>query len=255
MIEKSSPIGVFDSGVGGLSVLLQLVRCMPDEDYIYLGDRKNAPYGTKSAEEVRALAMENAERLLALGAKCLVIACNTATAATAEYLRKKHGDVPIVGIEPAVKPAAESTCRRVLVLATPRTVASERFSGLMAANSGRCELIPVPCPSLAGMIENKEDVSGYLGELLSGFSDFDGIVLGCTHYPFVKDEILAAAGRNVKIFDGAVGTAVQTRRRLAEAGLLTGSTAGHIRFISTDGDDAYIENFFKEVTKCLFQKE
>ncbi len=255
MIKKSAPIGVFDSGVGGLSVLLQLVGCMPNEDYIYLGDRKNAPYGTRSVEEVRAFAAENAERLLELGAKCLVIACNTATAATAEYLRKKHSGVPIVGIEPAVKPAAESTCQRVLVLATPRTVASERFSGLIAANSGHCELIPVPCPSLAGMIENGEDVKAYLSELFSGFDGFDGIVLGCTHYPFVKDEILAAVGRSIKVFDGAVGTAAQTRRRLAGAGLLADRTEGHVRFISTDGNDAYIENFFKEVAKCRFQKE
>ena len=255
MIEKSSPIGVFDSGVGGLSVLLQLVRCMPDEDYIYLGDRKNAPYGTKSAEEVRALAMENAERLLALGAKCLVIACNTTTAATAEYLRKKHGDVPIVGIEPAVKPAARSGCRKVLVLATPRTVAEERFLSLIAANSKECELVAVPCHHLAKMIERGEPVNEYLKELFSEFADFDGIVLGCTHYPFVKDEIISAVGKEVEIFDGAVGTAAQTKRRLEAAGLLRDSGEGKVRFISTDGDDAYIENFYKEVTKCLFPKK
>lgn len=254
MIKNASPIGVFDSGVGGLSVLAELVRQMPNENYIYLGDRKNAPYGSRTTDEVLRLSEENAKRLVDLGAKCLVIACNTATAAAADSLRRTYATIPIVGIEPAVKPAAHSACRRVAVLATPRTVDSSRFAELILANSGACELIPVPCPRLAGMIERGEDVRDYLSELLSGVGDFDGIVLGCTHYPFVKNEILAAVGRAVEIFDGAVGTAAQTKRRLDAAWLLADGGEGRVSFISTDGDDAYIEKFFKEVTKCLFPK-
>jgi glutamate racemase len=254
MIKKSAPIGVFDSGVGGLSVLAELVKQMPYENYIYLGDRKNAPYGSRTAADVLRLSEENAKRLIDLGAKCLVIACNTATAAAADRLRHTYASIPIVGIEPAVKPASRSACRRVAVLATPRTVESARFAELLRANSTECELVPVPCPRLAGMIERGEDVRDYLSELLSGVGDFDGIVLGCTHYPFVKNEILAAVGREVEIFDGAVGTAAQAKRRLEALGLLSDSGEGKISFISTDGDDAYIEKFFKEVTKCLFPK-
>ena len=254
MYGKDSPIGVFDSGVGGLSVLARLVLEMPQEDFIYLGDRKNAPYGSKSKEEIVGFSRENARCLSELGVKCLVIACNTATATSAELLRAEYPDLPIVGIEPAVKPAAHSDCRRVAVLATPRTVESSRFAELISVNSGACELIPVPCPRLAGMIERGEDVRDYLSELLSGVGDFDGIVLGCTHYPFVKNEILAAVGREVEIFDGAIGTAAQAKRRLEALGLLSDSGEGKISFVSTDGDDAYIEKFFKEVTKCLFPK-
>lgn len=255
MIKKDSPIGVFDSGVGGLSVLARLVLEMPQEDFIYLGDRKNAPYGSKSKEEIVGFSRENARRLSELGVKCLVIACNTATATSAELLRAEYPNVPIVGIEPAVKPAARSGCRKVLVLATPRTVAEERFLSLIAANSKECELVSLPCPHLAKMIERGEPVNEYLKELFSEIADFDGIVLGCTHYPFVKDEIISAVGKEVEIFDGAVGTAAQTKRRLAAEGLLRDSGEGKVRFISTDGDDAYIENFYKEVTKCLFPKK
>ena len=254
MMKKSAPIGVFDSGVGGLSVLAELVKQMPNENYIYLGDRKNAPYGNRTTDDVIRLSEENTKRLIDLGAKCLVIACNTATAAAADRLRRTYASIPIVGIEPAVKPAAQSACRRVAVLATPRTVESARFAELLRANSGECELVPVPCPRLAGMIERGDDVRDYLSELFSDVGDFDGIVLGCTHYPFVKNEILAAVGHDVEVFDGAVGTAAQTKRRLCAAGLLADGGDGNISFISTDGDDAYIEKIFKEVTKCLFPK-
>ena len=149
------PIGVFDSGVGGISVLAELVRRMPRENYLYFGDSANAPYGSRSAEEVRALTEAHALELMRRGAKAIVIACNTATGAAIAYLREKYADFPFIGVEPAIKPAAEAhPGGRILVMATPLTAASEKFRRLMAQHSAEAELIPVPCPSLARMIED-----------------------------------------------------------------------------------------------------
>ena len=133
MSKKTNPIAVFDSGVGGISVLRELVKILPNEDYIYYGDSKNAPYGMKDKETVKQLTIDAAEYLFAQGAKGLVVACNTATSAAVKALRELYPDIPIVGIEPAVKPAAtlKPNCR-VLVMATPMTIREEKFQNLMA---------------------------------------------------------------------------------------------------------------------------
>ncbi len=227
MSKKIQPIAVFDSGVGGISVLRELRKILPKEDFIYYGDSKNAPYGMKTKEEVRQLTIEAAEYLFAQGAKALVVACNTATSAAVRNLREMYPDVPLVGIEPAVKPAAtlKPNCR-VLVMATPMTIREEKFQTLMAKYEDMAEIIPLPCPGLMDFVERgdlaSEDFRRYLEELLfvHRIHPVDSVVLGCTHYPFAKEMIREVLGPDVMVFDGGEGTAREMKRRLAEANLL-----------------------------------
>lgn len=253
------PVGVFDSGVGGLSVLMKLEDLLPEEDFIYLGDRKNSPYGTKSHAEVGMIAEKNVDMLVGMGCKAIVIACNTATAAAVEPMRQKYPDVIIIGIEPAVKPAVDAGCRRVLVLATPRTVSEPRFSALLEARRGNSELIGVPCERLAGMIEagdlDKNGAETYFCELLAPYMktgsdgdpvpDFDGIVLGCTHYPFAIEGLRAAVGDGIPVFDGAEGTARHTGSCLERAGMRETGRRGKITFLSSDGNDVFLADFYR----------
>lgn len=226
-LKKSDPVAVFDSGVGGISVLRQLLKIMPDEDYVYFGDSKNAPYGTKKKEEVRDLTIQCARQLFEQGAKGLVVACNTATSAAVRILREMYPYIPIVGIEPAVKPAALCMQHpRVLVMATPMTIREDKFHRLMEQYENQAEIIPLPCPGLMDFIErgdlDGEDLHKYLQDLLYSYGDnqVDAAVLGCTHYPFAKRQIQRVLGDRVRIFDGGEGTAREMRRRLAEQGLL-----------------------------------
>lgn len=248
-LHKEQPIAVFDSGVGGVSVLRELIKIMPSEDYIYMGDSKNAPYGTRPKEEVRKLTIACAENLFSQGAKGLVVACNTATSAAVRVLRETYPQIPIVGIEPAVKPAV--LCMeypRVLVLATPMTIREEKFHHLMERYENEAEIIPLPCPGLMDFIErgdlDGEDLHSYLKDLLYSYSDnqVDAAVLGCTHYPFVKRQIQRVLGDRVKIFDGGEGTAREMRRRLGEKGLLQSSDRhGVIKFENSLTDSGRIE--------------
>ena len=236
--KKGRPIGVFDSGVGGISVLRELIGVMPCENYIYLGDSKNAPYGTKSLEEVRELSFANARMLLEQGAKGLVVACNTATSAAVRLMRGMYPDLPIVGIEPALKPAAlQKEHPRVLVMATPMTVHQEKFRQLMARYEQKAEIFPLPCPGLMEFVEagdlESDRLRSFLQELLGPYLDkqLDSVVLGCTHYPFARRMIRQIVGEKVTIFDGGEGTAREMRRRLAAADLLNPSQEpGWVRF-------------------------
>ena len=228
VIQKEQPVAVFDSGMGGISVLRELVKIMPNEDFIYYGDSANAPYGTKSLEEVRTLTCQHARDLFESGAKGLVVACNTATSAAVRVLREKYPYIPIVGIEPAVKPAVKSAEHPiVLVMATPMTIKEQKFQKLMERYKGEAEIIPLPCPGLMNFVErgdlDGEDLMKYLNELLFEYqkNPVDAVALGCTHYPFVRNAIAKVLGEKVKIFDGGEGTAREMKRRLMEAGLLT----------------------------------
>lgn len=253
---NSSPIGVFDSGVGGIALLRDLCRVLPNEDFIYYGDRANAPYGEKSHAEILRLSKNIVNELLARGAKAIVVACNTATAVAIEPLRASYPGLPIIGIEPAVKPARMAGCKRVLVLATPVTVREERFAALLRANSGEsCEFIGVPCPRLAYMIENDKpscEIEEYLCSVFApyrtdGVENFDGIVLGCTHYPLAVNEIRSAAGTAVSVFDGADGTARHTKDLLEQLSLASWTRKiGTVEFISSDGTD-YLEQFYNKI--------
>ena len=155
----NQPIGVFDSGVGGISVLKELYKVMPQENYIYFGDSQNAPYGTRPLEEIRSLTIANVELLLKQEAKGIVVACNTATAAAVRILRGMYPDIPLVGIEPAVKPAAlQPGHPRVLVMATPMTIQGEKYNALMMRYEQKADIIGLPCPGLMEFVEtgNKE---------------------------------------------------------------------------------------------------
>lgn len=255
--KREQPIGVFDSGVGGISVLRELIKVMPNENYIYLGDSKHAPYGTKPLETVRKLSFENAECLLAQGAKGLVVACNTATSAAVRLMRGAYPQVPIVGIEPALKPAAlQKEHPRVLVMATPMTVQQEKFRQLMARYEEQAEIYPLPCPGLMEFVEagdlESERLHDFLQELLEPYLDkqLDSVVLGCTHYPFARKMIRRIVGDAVTIFDGGEGTAREMRRRMAEADLLNPSKErGWVKFensVSTEDELALCRRLLEQ---------
>lgn len=235
------PIGVFDSGVGGISVLRELVKIMPEENYLYLGDSLHAPYGTKALDEVRSLTIQNVDRLLELGAKSIVIACNTATSAAVAVLRKMYPEIPLVGIEPAIKPAVlAKENSRIVVMATPMTLRQEKFQILMSKYDAMARIVPLPCPGLMEFVERgeleSEALRKYLTELFWTVSaeKMDAIVLGCTHYPFAKKMIREVAGEEVAIFDGGYGTAKEMQRRLREAGMLTDAKEkGEVTFLNS----------------------
>ncbi len=236
-----NPIGVFDSGVGGISVLKELVKQMPHENFIYFGDSKHAPYGTKTLSEVKHLTINNVQFLLEHGAKAIAIACNTATSAAASVLRNMYPDIPVVGIEPAIKPAVlykKDSC--IVVMATPMTLKQEKFQILMHRYENMADIIPLPCPGLMEFVErgilDGDELDRYLTKLL-GFLNhkkIDSIVLGCTHYPFVKAAIQKAAGNGVMMFNGGEGTAREMKRRLTEAKLLNNQDKeGETSFINS----------------------
>ena len=229
MSKSCLPIAVFDSGLGGISVLKELCAHLPHENFIYFGDTANAPYGVKSAQKVRELTFSVYERLKAEGIKAFVIACNTATSVAAAELRAKYPDDIIIGVEPALKPAA--LCKEhptVAVLATPLTLKEEKFASLMERFSANAKVIPFACAGLVEFVErgeiSGEGLENFLCELLAPLKKekLDAIVLGCTHYPLVREPISRILGKDVLIFDGSVGTARETRRRLENAGLLLG---------------------------------
>lgn len=250
MADRNGPIAVIDSGVGGVSVLLELAKQMPNENFIFFGDSANAPYGEKSADEVRRLTFNIAERLFAKGAKALVVACNTATAAAVRRLRETYPDVPIVGIEPAIKPAVlygeqvlgkTDGSSAVLVMATPTTLEQEKFGRLVGEYEGRAQIIPLPCHELARLIEKGDldspELVEYVSELLAPYHDVDSAVLGCTHYPFVR-HLIEKNLPSAAVFDGAEGTAREARRRIEAAGLARECTEqGRIEFLSSKSDE------------------
>lgn len=226
---SQAPVGVFDSGVGGISVLRELVKLLPNENYIYYGDSKNAPYGPKTLEEVRRLTISHIDFLVGRGVKAIVVACNTATSAAIHLLRERYPDMPVIGIEPALKPAALSKKdARVLVMGTPMTIREEKFHHLMHDYESKATIYPLACPGLPEFVEagdlDGEDLKAYLREKLAPYlGNVDAVVLGCTHYPFVRPVIQELFGNGVAVFDGGAGTARELRRRMKESGILNPS--------------------------------
>ena len=231
-------IGVFDSGLGGISVLRACTALLPQEDFLFFGDSANAPYGEKDLAQVQALTLAGIDHLLAQGVKAVVVACNTATSAAIALLRSRHPGLPIIGIEPAVKPAAQARdSSQVIVMATPLTIHEDKYQRLAAAFCHQADVISLPCKGLAEMVDQGrwegEALDAYLQELFLPFRycNVDYIVLGCTHYPFVRRAIRKNFGRPVEIIDGSDGTARQLRRQLEGAGLLAQrSTPGRVTF-------------------------
>lgn len=240
MVANHDPVGVFDSGVGGLSVLQALRQELPHEHFLYVGDSGCAPYGDRSAEFVVERAITITEFLVSQNAKAVVVACNTATAAAVASLRTRFV-IPIVAIEPAVKPAASRTRSRVVgVLATTGMLASPNMGKLLASYGSDVEFVIQPCPGLADQVEKGELASEETRALVERYvrpiidKGGDIVVLGCTHYPFLRPLIQKMAGPAVEVIDPATPVARELRRRLASAGLLNGAAnMGTERFWTT----------------------
>ncbi len=226
MNTKQDYIAVFDSGLGGLSVLRHLRRRMPGERFLYYGDSAHAPYGVRSRAEVEALTLSTAERLMSRGLKALVVACNTATSAAIEPLRAKYPELIVVGIEPALKLAADRfPGGRIGVMATPVTLREEKFCHLLTRYAARCQVYKIPAPQLVPLIEegrvDTPIMEQTLHTLLDPFADrMDALVLGCTHFPFASHAMERLLGPRVAVLDGGDGTARETLHRLEAAGLL-----------------------------------
>lgn len=226
MARKEDRIAVFDSGVGGISVLRELIRLCPGENYLYFGDSANAPYGEKTTQQVRELTLQAAEDLLQQKVKALVIACNTATAAAIDALRQQYPDTVIIGIEPAVKLAVtQFPTGRIGVMATSVTLHEDKLANLMAKFPD-AQVARIAAPGLVEQIENghsdSPETEALLRQILSPYlGKLDALVLGCTHYPFVKDTIRKILGDGVALLDGSEGTARQTIRCLKERDLLS----------------------------------
>lgn len=222
----SSLIGVFDSGVGGLSVLRALHRQLPQAPLLYVADAGHAPYGDRDPAHVRQRSERVVDHLVDQGARLVVIACNTATAWAVDGVRARHPGVAFVGVEPGVKPAALASARRsIAVMATPSTLASERYADLVKRHAPGCQVHPVPCGGLAAAIERGEAGLAEVDRLLDLYCaplatlDIDTVVLGCTHYPFVAERIAARLGPGIHLLD----TADAVARRAVD--LLTPSAA------------------------------
>ena len=226
MNTKEDYIGVFDSGLGGISVLRHLRRVLPEEKFLYFGDSANAPYGTKTREQVRDLTFAAMEQMMQRGLKAFVVACNTATSAAIQELREVYPHMIIVGIEPALKLAADRFPGGALgVMATPMTLRERKFAALMERYEGSCRVYKLPAPGLVELIESGMADSRQTDELLRGLfascpEPLDALVLGCTHYPFASASLRRVLGDGVALLDGGDGTARETRRRLEAAGLL-----------------------------------
>ncbi|MBQ7064414.1 MAG: glutamate racemase [Firmicutes bacterium] len=245
--RAQAPIGVLDSGVGGISVLRAMTGLMPAEDYIYYGDSLNAPYGTKTAEEVQRLTFHAASELMGYGVKALVVACNTATSAAIMRLRERYPDMPVIGVEPALKPAAKAAPGgRVMVMATPMTLSEHKFRELTAAYCNQVRILPVTCEGLMEFVERGEldspELDAYLRDKLGPHLPVDAVVLGCTHYPFVADAIRKAVGSKASIWEGGPGAARELQRRLQQAGLLREpGRSGEVTFLNSLQNEAVLE--------------
>ena len=242
-VRVQAPVGMFDSGVGGISVLREAVRQLPNERFIFFGDTKNAPYGTKTREEVLSLSRRVVETLLGKGCKAIVIACNTASSAAAAPLRAVYTEIPIIAMEPALKPA--SLLHRdgvVLALATPGTIGGEKYAHLYALYGEG--VISLPCGGLMEFAERGEldspALHAYLENLFRPYAGkkVEALVLGCTHYSFLKRAI-GAHFPGLPLIDGNEGTVRQLGRRLGEMNLLAPSDQiGDVTLLSSGGQEA-----------------
>jgi glutamate racemase len=228
MINPSAklPIGVFDSGIGGISVLAEIIKILPNEEFVYFADTLNSPYGTKPENVIRSLAINAAGFLSNMGIKALVIACNTATSAAINEIRGMH-TFQVIGMEPAVKPAVGLGLKgKILVMATPITLKGKKFRDLIHGYKHLSEIVPLHCAGLVEIIEqgytNGREIEDYLFNLFYPINkkEISTIVLGCTHYVLIKQEIVKAVGRSINVIDGNYGTARHLKRVLQNERLL-----------------------------------
>ncbi len=247
MEKRELPIAVFDSGLGGISVLRRICQILPEEKYIYFGDSANAPYGEKSREWILDRCGELCRAFISEGVKAIVVACNTATSVAAERLRGEYPDLPIIGLEPALKPAVENTeDGAIVVMATPVTLTGEKFSALLSRFSKEKRIILMPAPRLVEFVERGvyegEEPERYISGLFEPYrgEKISSVVLGCTHFPFIKDAITKVIGET-DFYDGSFGTARETFRRLESADLLSLEKDGYVDMRNSLGEDGIID--------------
>lgn len=240
---KSLPIGIFDSGIGGVSVLRAIRELLPGEDLIYFGDSANLPYGEKSLDEIRRLSEAVTDFLLEKKCKLIVIACNTASAAALRHLRSIHPEVNFVGMEPAVKPAAEQTQSGVVgVIATTATIQGELFASVVERFAQSVTVLRQPCPGLVQQIEagkletpdTEKMLRGWLEPMME--KNIDTLVLACTHYPFVMPLLKKILGEKVRVIDPAPSVARQVKKVLGEKNLLNDEGGKVVYYTSGDAE-------------------
>jgi glutamate racemase len=252
------PIGVFDSGIGGISVLAEIIKALPCEEFVYFADTLHSPYGTKPEDVVRSLSIKVAEFLALMGIKSLVIACNTATSVAISEIRRKY-PFPVIGMEPALKPAVGlGLIGKILVMATPLTLKSKKFNVQVQYYKHRAEIVPLPCEGLVEIIEHDhsggQEIREYLAQVFSPANtmDISAIVLGCTHYVLIKKEIADIVGSKVVIVDGNCGTARHLRTMLQNERLLNTALAEKLHVPLKAQVRFYVSGIEGEVmiTKC-----
>lgn len=259
--RASAPIGVFDSGVGGLSVLQHMRALLPAENFLYVADSGYAPYGERSPEFIRERSLAIANFLLEKNIKALVVACNTATAAAVQMLRESLS-IPVIAMEPGIKPAVEATRSKVVgVLATAGTLESARFFSLVNRYAGDVEIVTQPCAGLVECIEANDLTSPQTLDLLRGYLDpllnrgADVIVLGCTHYPFLRKQIesivrgknLNIGGHEIAIIDTGPAVAKELKRRLESTQLLCADGKPGGEKFWTSGDSLSARSIFSQL--------
>ncbi|MDX1461788.1 MAG: glutamate racemase [Marinirhabdus sp.] len=262
-MTKNSPIGIFDSGVGGTSIWQEIYDLLPYENSIYLADSKNAPYGNKSSEEIAALSIKNTEKLLELGCKCVVVACNTATTNAIDLLRNRY-DLPIIGIEPAIKPAALQTkTNSIGILATKGTLTSALFHKTSAAFTSNISVVEIVGEGLVPLIEKGAINSQEMEELLEKYTapmiaaNIDHLVLGCSHYPYLIPKLEKILPKTVTIIDSGLAVAKHTKTLLEQNNLLNTSRKTPKLKFYTNTDTSTLEFLLKDYQKkiSIEQKE
>lgn len=250
MNNKDKAIGVFDSGLGGISVLKELVKSMPNEKFLYYGDSANAPYGIKTKEEITERCVDIIEFFLNKGVKAIVIACNTATSAAANILREKYSHLPIIGMEPALKVAADGKVdNTIVVMATPLTLKETKFNDLMARYSDNNTVIKMPCPELVNIVENDllDDEEVVKTQLKEYYKDLDmskinSVVLGCTHFVFYRNYMEKILNQNINIVDGNLGTTNHLKETLREKDeLRDGDEEGNVTIYNSSDNERFIK--------------
>lgn len=254
-MKKEKPIGIFDSGIGGVTVFREIIKLLPNEKYIYYSDSKNNPYGDKTHAEIIDICDNIAKYLIGRGCKVIVIACNTASAITKDFLREKYKDIPIVAIEPAYKMVHDySYDEPTLVMATKGTIESDKFKKLYHKYDNHKTII-YPSVGLADIVENgtPKELEEYLEKNIGKYrGKVKDVVLGCTHYVLVKDQINKALGGNITFYDGSKGLAINLKNILEEKDLL--NTENHenmenIEFIDSQKSVEKKNRFFEILSK------
>ena len=251
-MNKNEAIGIFDSGIGGVTVLKEILKILPNENYIYYSDSRNNPYGDKSDKQINELCEYIVKLFIKQKCKAIVIACNTASAKSAQYLREKYTNIPFIAIEPAYKMVYDyAYSEPTLVMATKGTIESEKFN-LLYHTYDNHKTILLPCIGLADVIEegNKEKIRKYLKEHLETYrGNVKNVVLGCTHYPLIQEEIQEVLGQ-VTFFNGAPYLAKHLKQVLEEKNLINNKNIkSTIQFIDSSNDDQKKKRFFEILEK------